>query len=302
MGRARRPQSLPQDDALKQAGRRLVAELQEKIEGVQHGVGTFADHAVLDLLGQLERLDPALPWEESVSQLSRNLEGIRTTLERLQLFLARRAQGRFVDFEERIQSPPGGVHGGCDLSSLDLSMGQGAFDCMQWKGMPLFKTAYDFSIYTMILSALKPATIIELGSGAGASAMWLADLAATYGIGSTVHSVDLRKPDVQHAGVTFIEGDCTSIGNVFHEEFLQGAPHPWLVIEDAHVNVYGVLNHFHPHVAQGDYVIVEDSAGKQDDIGRFLGQAQGCYKVDTRYTDFFGRNVTCAQDSILVRV
>jgi len=39
-----------------------------------------------------------------------------------------------------------------------------------------------------------------------------------------------------------------------------------------------------------------------DDIGKFLVQEPDCYKVDTYYTDFFGRNVTCAQDSILVRV
>ena len=65
----------------------------------------------------------------------------------------------------------GGVDRSCDLSDLDLMMSQGVFDCMQWRGMPLFKTVYDFSIYTMLLWALKPRTIIELGSGTGASAV-----------------------------------------------------------------------------------------------------------------------------------
>ncbi len=34
----------------------------------------------------------------------------------------------------------------------------------------------------------------------------------------------------------------------------------------------------------------------------FPAEFAGAYKVDTRYTDFFGRNATCAVDSILVRV
>jgi len=62
-----------------------------------------------------------------------------------------------------------------------------------------------------------------------------------------------------------------------------------------------VLRHFHPCVRQGDYVVVEDSASKKDEITRFLMGAPGCYVVDTYFTDFFGRNVTCAQDSIFVR-
>jgi hypothetical protein len=54
-------------------------------------------------------------------------------------------------------------------------------------------------------------------------------------------------------------------------------------------------------VRQGDYVVIEDSASKKDDITRFLLGTPGCYAVDTYFTDFFGRNVTCAQDSIFVR-
>ncbi len=181
-------------------------------------------------------------------------------------------------------------------------MSQGAFDCMQWKGMPLFKTVYDFSIYTMLLWTLKPRTIIELGSGTGASAIWLADLTTTFGINAIVYSVDVKKPELQHDKIRFVQGDCRTINTVFDEDLLRNAAHPWMLIEDAHVNVYGVLSHFHSYIRQGDYVVIEDSAGKQDDIATFLGHQPDCYKVDTYYTDFFGRNVTCAQDSILARV
>jgi cephalosporin hydroxylase len=61
------------------------------------------------------------------------------------------------------------------------------------------------------------------------------------------------------------------------------------------------LNAFHPFLKPGDYLVVEDSEIKREDIRRFLAQYPDCYLVDTKYTDFFGRNATCALDSIFVR-
>ena len=289
-------------DPFKVAARQLAAELQTKIDGTQGGVGTFADHVLVGLIAKLDHLDEMRPWEDSVAHLSGSIEELKLGLQRLQLLVSRRGQGRFVEFQERSQALPGGMHGGCDLGYFDLVMSQGVLDCMQWKGMPLFKTVYDFSIYAMLLWALKPRTIIELGCGTGASAVWLADLMTMFGIDGRVYSVDVKKPVLSHDRVSFIEGDCLAITTVFTDDFLKSAAHPWVIIEDAHVNVYGVLHHFHDHVKPGDYVVIEDSAGKQDDIGKFLAGQPGCYKVDTHYTDFYGRNVTCAQDSILVRV
>jgi cephalosporin hydroxylase len=189
-----------------------------------------------------------------------------------------------------------------DVRTLDLISSQGVLDCMQYRGLPLFKTAYDFSIYSMLLGSLRPRVVIELGSGSGASAIWMADLLRTFGVEGHVYSVDLKKPNQEHAGVTFIEGDCLAIDAVFDEAFLRSAAHPWLFIEDAHVNVSGVLNYFDTYLASGDYVVVEDSAHKRNTIARFSAARPERYKVDTYYTDFFGRNATCAQDSILVRV
>jgi len=82
---------------------------------------------------------------------------------------------------------------------------------------------------------------------------------------------------------------------------LDAAPHPWLVIEDAHHNVAAVLAQFHAFLRKGDYLYVEDSEIKRDDIRQFLAERGGCYLVDTGFTDFFGRNATCALDSIFLR-
>ena len=45
----------------------------------------------------------------------------------------------------------------------------------------------------------------------------------------------------------------------------------------------------------------EDSDVKRDVLRRFLAAYPDCYLVDTQYTDYFGRNATCANDSFLVR-
>lgn len=295
------PTGPPSDgERLKHAIRRLVDEIRSKIDTEQGGVGTFADHSFLALAAQLEQLEPGRPWEESLGNLSSSIEGLKTGLQRLRQLAHRQSRGRYVDYEERVRDLAG-VHGASDLGYFELVASQGEVSCLQWQGMPLFKTAYDFSLYPMILWSLRPRTIIELGSGSGASAVWMAETAATFELGATVHSVDIRLPDVSHDAVRFVRGDCEAIRDVFDAAFLRGAPRPWMVVEDAHVNVAGVLEFFDSWLAEGDYLIVEDSAAKQGELAAFISARPGRYKVDTYFTDFFGRNVTCAQDSILVR-
>ena len=55
-------------------------------------------------------------------------------------------------------------------------------------------------------------------------------------------------------------------------------------------------------LAAGDVRYVEDSLTKHRDMARFTTEFAGADQVDTRYTDFFGRNATGVVDSILVRV
>lgn len=264
----------------------LAAELRAKIDGVQGGIGTYADHVLLGVIAELRHGHEVPAWEEGVA--------------RLRALASRRAQGRFVDYGTRVNAPEG-AHGASDVECFDLVMSQGEHHCLQWKGQPLFKSVYDFALLPMLLTALQPRTIFELGSGNGTSAAWLADMAALAGAPLQVYSVDLQPPAMSHPAVAFVEGDCDAIGSVFDEALLAVSPHPWLVVEDAHANIAGVLAHFDRFMQPGDYLVVEDSAGKQEEIGYFLQRHPGRYEVDTHYTDFFGRNATSAQDSIFRR-
>jgi cephalosporin hydroxylase len=182
-----------------------------------------------------------------------------------------------------------------------MAMSQGTTGCLQWKGKPLFKTVFDYAILPMLLWELKPATVFEIGSGAGASAIWMADTVKGFGGEAKIYSVDINAVTDEYESVQFVVGDCNSPASLFELALLRSAPRPWLVLEDAHVNVHDVLAHMDGFLAQGDYLFVEDSRIKTRELGAFLAQRDERYRVDTRYTDFFGRNATCAANSIFVR-
>jgi cephalosporin hydroxylase len=163
------------------------------------------------------------------------------------------------------------------------------------------KNVFDFAMYPMLLAELRPRSVFEVGSGLGASALWFSDSMAACDIPGHVHSVDLVKVEMEHPRVTFHRGDCSDPARLFDPELLRSEPHPWLVVEDAHHNVAAVLHHLHGFLAPGDYLVVEDSDVKREALRTFLGAHPGDYLVDTKFTDYFGRNATCAADSIFVR-
>ena len=259
------------------------------------------------VLTKLSSLDRERPWEESVNAHAAGIPGpaqdLQWDLNRLRLFLDRWEQGRFVEFSRRERSAAH-YHSrfGTEFGTDVLLTCQGAPSLMRWCGKPLMKNVFDFAIYPVMIAELRPRTIFEIGSGSGASAAWFADLLALSGPDGRVHSVDIAEVQMQHPHVHFYKGDCSSPDTLFPGDLLQTAPHPWLVVEDAHHNVSGVLDLLHRFLIPGDYLVVEDSDVKRDAIRAFVDAHPGDYLVDTRFTDNFGRNATCAADLIFVRV
>jgi hypothetical protein len=301
------PVELIAGDALKNSAVRCAMVLKAKIEGEQRGFFSVFDKWFTQVLTDLMRLDPQKSWEQAVFEAhERNpkaTKGLAWDLVRLRMFLDRWEQGRFVDYERREASgllyvPREGREFGADV----FLTSQGAPSIMQWRDVPLMKTVFDYALYPMILAELRPRTILEIGSGLGASALWLADHLAMLKIPGHVHSVDINPISLEHPGVTFHQGDCFAPADLFASVDLASAPHPWLVIEDAHQNVEGVLDHFHTVMRPGDYLIVEDSEVKRGELTQFAIKHLGIYQVDTKFTDYFGRNATCAADAIFARI
>jgi cephalosporin hydroxylase len=293
-------------DDLKAAALQYTGEMRAKIAREQKGLPSIFDSWFTRVLTQLVNFDPARAWEDSVRDSAAReparFQGLLWDLQRLRLFLHRWRQGRFVEFARREQSgahyhPRFGTEFGADV----LLTCQGAPSLMRWRGMPLMKNVFDFAMYPALIAELRPRTVFEIGSGPGASAVWLADHLAMNGIEGRVHSVDRVKAEADYPRVNFYQGDCATPQTLFARDLLQSEPHPWLVIEDAHHNVAAVIEHMHRYLAPGDYLVVEDSDVKRDALRAFLAAHRGDYLVDTRFTDNFGRNATCAADSILVR-
>ena len=174
---------------------------------------------------------------------------------------------------------------------------QGIGTVLRWRGLPLFKTVYDVAAYPMLIDELRPATIIEFGSGTGASAQWLADITACHELQPRIVSIDRRPVPCVDDRVTFVTGDVADLPKLLPEELTGTFAHPWLVIEDVHACVSQILTAMDQLLQPGDYLLVEDSLPKRDELRNLT--AGGTYLLDTRYTDLFGQNTTCAPDSIL---
>jgi cephalosporin hydroxylase/Flp pilus assembly protein TadD len=177
-----------------------------------------------------------------------------------------------------------------------------------YRGIPIIKNPFDFALYPLLLWNLKPRTIIEIGSKAGGSAVWLADLLNNFGIDGHVRSIDIvRVTRHSHPRVTFLEGDGRDLGQTLTPEKLAVLPRPWLIIEDAdhsYETSKHVLEFFDPHLDAGEYIVVEDgiisdlgndpacNSGPHRALKEFLASREQEYEIDGAYCDFFGYNLT----------
>ena len=183
-------------------------------------------------------------------------------------------------------------------NGMSVVLSQGTHGTFTWKNHIVFKSVFDLASYSMLIEELKPDVIIEIGSGKGGSAVWLADMIKILGLNSQIYSYDINKPDFSYPGVSFIEFDLNSLGEYVEFPENENWVGSKLIIEDAHVNIPEVLKKIDSKASKGDYLIVEDSDGKQKDLFSFLRDTKTLYLADQHYLDLFGRNGTSAINSI----
>ncbi|WP_431277624.1 CmcI family methyltransferase [Leifsonia poae] len=203
---------------------------------------------------------------------------------------------RFTPLEMRLRR----AQGSRALPPLGYLLGQGVNAAPTWRGMPFYKSVWDMALYNELLWELRPGTIIELGSGEGASADWFATMTKAFGIDTEVVSFDTQPPIVPaQQGVTFVPSSFPEdIDRVIAWMETLDQQAPWLIIEDMHVGIEKVLPQLVAKLRPGDYLIVEDSAHKQSVIEN-LAHGPVTLEVDQLFTDRFGLNGTSAMNSIL---
>ena len=187
-----------------------------------------------------------------------------------------------------------------------------------YKGIQTFKNPFDWALYPQLLWETKPATIVEVGSWHGGSALWLADTMRAFGAPCHIHSVDINRVEgLQAPGVTFHGGNARDLESVFSSEFMTRLKRPLFVIEDAdhHAETtLAVLRFFDRWLRPGEYILVEDGivtdmgdagrfgGGPRRAIESFLAQRGADYEIDTAYCDWYGRNLTWNVNGFLRRV
>jgi cephalosporin hydroxylase len=195
-----------------------------------------------------------------------------------------------------------------ELHETNLHAIQQASHYYRWKDVPLWKNPFDFALYWLLVWKVKPATIVEIGSKFGGSALWLADMLSIYGIAGRVVSVDNAPVTaIADPRIDCLAGDVADLGKTLTDDYLARQPRPWLVIEDSshlYEHSLAALNFFHSLLKRGDYLIVEDgvvdalgmsaqfNGGPSRAVKEFFAAHPADYELVAGLCDFFGKNVT----------
>ena len=183
-----------------------------------------------------------------------------------------------------------------------------------YRGVSCLKNPFDLAIYQLLIEKLKPQTIIEVGSAAGGSALWLSDITKNHGLATRIISVDIHPvTELSIDRVEFIYGDIHKLSDSALPGILKDAPRPLLVIEDGPHTFEGcksALDFFHPYMTAGEYIIIEDGIvhelghkqykdGPNRAIARHLKKHGKVCRVDRELCDYYGQNFTWATNGYI---
>jgi cephalosporin hydroxylase len=187
----------------------------------------------------------------------------------------------------------------------------------EYRGVPCLKSPIDLAVHLRLLWKERPATIFEIGSNAGGSALFFADVATVYGFDCRVVSIDLVPPtDRPDCEVRLLEGNVRNLGPTFLNNDLFSLARPWLVVEDSEHSYeacLAALEFFRRHLSRGELLVIEDGVlaelglsehydgGPNRAIEAFFERHPTAFEVATEYTDMFGVNVTYNPNGYLRR-
>ncbi len=193
------------------------------------------------------------------------------------------------------------------LSKASLSSIQEGTLKYTYRGLSCLKNPFDLALYTLLLYEIQPKTIIEIGSAAGGSALWLSDQTALLGLETRIYSLDIAPPKgLLIDRVEFLQGDIYALERSSLAEIMRSAVHPILVIEDG-PHTYGgcknALEFVDTFLHSGDYIVIEDGIvhelelteyedGPNRAIMGFLEPRIRHCQIDRDYCDYFGINFT----------
>ncbi|MCL4811579.1 MAG: class I SAM-dependent methyltransferase [Vicinamibacteraceae bacterium] len=133
-----------------------------------------------------------------------------------------------------------------------------------WLGVPVLKCPTDLWLYQEVLHRLRPALIVETGTGYGGSALYLATICDALGHGRIISiDVDPREPLPSHPRVEFWRGssvDPAMLARVEAAAAAAGGP-VYVILDSNHArdHVLAELQAYGRFVTPGSYMVVEDT-------------------------------------------
>jgi cephalosporin hydroxylase len=182
-----------------------------------------------------------------------------------------------------------------------------------YRGIKAIRCPFDYVIYQMIISEVRPDLVIEIGTNIGGGALYIADLMDNIGHG-IVHTIDIASAAdallKSHPRIKLFtagwEGYDISEAKGYQKI---------LVIEDAshmYQDTLDTLVKFAPLVSKDSYLIVED--GIINELGmekeykggplkaiREFTEANKDFEIDRKWCDMFGTNATFNVNGYLKR-
>jgi cephalosporin hydroxylase len=142
--------------------------------------------------------------------------------------------------------------------------GSGVGGHTHWLGTNAVKNPLDLWVYQEIVWETKPEVIVETGTFKGGSALFLASICDLVGSGEVI-SVDVRPASgdyPRHPRITYLGGRSSTDPEVVAEVRERVAGRRAMVLLDSdhsQAHVEGELAAYAPLVAEGCYLVVEDS-------------------------------------------
>lgn len=160
------------------------------------------------------------------------------------------------------------------------------FEDMSWMGVSCLKCPTDLWIYQELLFELRPDFIVETGTFAGGSALYLAHLCDLLGHGHII-TIDIEpRPRPSHPRITYLTGSSVApeiVTDVKHR--VQASATTLVILDSDHSEAHVALEleHFSPLVTPGSYLIVEDSNVNGHPVDPFFGP--GPYEAVQKFLD-----------------
>jgi cephalosporin hydroxylase len=172
----------------------------------------------------------------------------------------------------------------------------------RWLSVNAYKTPFDLWIYQELIVLLRPQLVVETGTAAGGSALFLATVCDAIGVGEIL-SIDTedRAERPTHDRVTYVTGSSTALETLdIVAEHAEGKAPVMVILDSDHScgHVLAELRSYAEFVTPGSYLVVEDTnlnghpvvsnfgPGPMEAIHEFLGERRD-FKHEAEQEKFF---------------